>query len=183
MIKLCVFCGSRPGRQEVYLDTAKMLGEILVDRGIGLVYGAASVGVMGAVADSVLQNGGQVVGVIPKFLTGTEVVHEYLTELHVVNDMHERKALMGDLSDAFLALPGGFGTFEELLEVITWNQLGIHDKPVGLLNVQGYFDLLDQFLEHAVSEDFISVSQKLRLIIDTDCNKIVDLIFDSSVDK
>jgi uncharacterized protein (TIGR00730 family) len=153
--RLCVFCGSSPGARAEYRQAAEAVGRLLAERRIALVYGGGNVGLMGAVADAALAGGGEVIGVIPSHLESREIAHRGLTELRVVASMHERKALMADLSDAFVALPGGLGTFEELFEVATWSQLGIHDKPLGLLNVRVYYDLLDQHLARAVQERFI----------------------------
>ena len=153
--RICVFCGSSPGRSPNYMAAAVVLGKSLVDHGIILVYGGASVGLMGALADSVLASGGKVVGVIPETLVEKEVSHKGLTELHVVASMHERKALMAELADAFIALPGGFGTIEELCEILTWSQLGMHKKPIGLLNIDGYYESLLEFFDRAVSEGFV----------------------------
>jgi uncharacterized protein (TIGR00730 family) len=156
MIKrICVFCGSSPGAKSEYKEAAQLLGRLLAAENIGLVYGGAEVGLMGAIADAALQAGGEVIGVIPKHLVAKEVAHKSLTDLRVVDSMHERKALMAELSDGFIALPGGFGTFEELFEVVTWSQLGLHRKPTGLLNVLGYYDSLLQLLDQGVSEEFI----------------------------
>lgn len=152
---LCVFCGSNPGRTPVYLDTVGELADLLAARGIRVVYGGAAVGTMGALADRVLAAGGEVVGVIPEQQVGAEIAHPGLTELHVVGSMHERKALMNELSDGFVALPGGLGTLEEFAEIVTWSQLGLHHKPTGLLNTAGYYDLLLAFLDHAVRERFL----------------------------
>ena len=155
MRRICVFSGSNPGRRPEYREAAQALGREMVARGLGLVYGGASVGMMGAIADSVLAGGGEVIGVIPRGLFRSEVAHEGLTQLHEVNSMHERKALMADLADGFIALPGGYGTFDELFEIITWEQLGIHTKPIGLLDVAGYFAPLLALIAHAVSQGFI----------------------------
>src|SRR5437764_8611512 len=155
VVRMCVFCGSRPGNRPEYLDAARRLGALLAARRIGLVYGGASVGAMGAVADAVLRGGGEVIGVIPKALERRELAHEHLTELRVVESMHERKALMAELSDAVIALPGGFGTFEELFETITWSQLGIHRKAFGVLNVAGFYDGLLALVQHAIDEGFV----------------------------
>ncbi len=152
---MCVFTGSSEGRRPSYRAGAVALGAALVERGFDLVYGGAHVGLMGAVADAVLQNGGHVIGVIPQALVAREVAHTGLSDLRVVSSMHERKALMAELSDGFIAMPGGWGTLEELFEVLTWGQLGLHRKPVGLLNVDGYFDPLLAFLRHAVTEQFV----------------------------
>lgn len=155
MRRICVFTGSNPGRRAEYREAAQALGREMVARGLGLVYGAASVGLMGAIADAVLAGGGEVIGVIPRDLFRREVGHRGLTQLHEVNSMHERKALMADLADGFIALPGGYGTFDELFEIITWEQLGIHTKPIGLLNVAGYFEPLLALIAHAVAEGFV----------------------------
>jgi len=155
MKNICVYCGSSPGRLEAYSDTARSLAQALVERDLGLVYGGASVGIMGLVADSVLQLGGRVVGVIPEALAQKELAHRGLTELHVTASMHARKTLMAELSDGFIALPGGIGTLEEIFEIWTWAQLGFHAKPCGLLNVAGYYDGLIAFLDHAVAEQFV----------------------------
>lgn len=155
MKRICVFCGSNAGRHPGYAEAARDVGRLLVREQIELVYGGGNVGLMGIVADTVLAGGGRVTGVIPGMLKDMEVAHLGLTELRVVETMHERKALMADLSDAFLALPGGFGTFDELCEILTWAQLRIQDKPVGLLNVRGYFDHLLAQLDHSVTEGFL----------------------------
>jgi uncharacterized protein (TIGR00730 family) len=155
MRRICVFSGSSSGRREAYGEAAVALGRTLVGRGYGLVYGGARVGLMGAIADAVLAAGGEAIGVIPRALVTREVAHAGLTDLRVVASMHERKAMMSELSDGFVALPGGWGTLEELFEVMTWGQLGLHAKPCGLLNVDGYFDPLLAFLERAVDEQFV----------------------------
>ncbi|MDD1633959.1 MAG: TIGR00730 family Rossman fold protein, partial [Methylococcaceae bacterium] len=147
---ICIYCGSSPGRLDAYASAAFSLAESLVSRNIRLVYGGASIGIMGMVADQVLKLGGQVIGVIPKALAHKEVAHHHLTELHVTQSMHERKMLMAELSDGFIALPGGIGTLEELFEIWTWAQLGFHNKPCGLLNVEGYYDSLIGFLDHVL---------------------------------
>jgi uncharacterized protein (TIGR00730 family) len=152
---LCVFCGSRPGRRPEFRAGATALGMLLAHRGIGLVYGGGSVGLMGTVANAALAAQGRVVGVIPEALAAKELAHTRLTELHVVPSMHARKALMAELSDGFIALPGGFGTFEELFEIVTWAQLGMHSKPLGLLNVAGFFDPLLALVDHVVDAAFI----------------------------
>ena len=155
MQRICVFSGSNTGKRQEYQQAARDLGQELIARGLGLVYGGASVGLMGVIADTVLAGGGEVIGVIPRALFRREVAHEHLTTLHEVGSMHERKALMADLSDGFIALPGGFGTFDELFEITTWAQLGLHTKPIGLLNVAGYFTPLLTMVSHAVTEGFI----------------------------
>lgn len=168
MKNICVYCGSSPGRLPAYADGARALAHALVARDIGLVYGGASIGLMGVVADTVLAGGGRVVGVIPQALARKEVAHTGLTELIVTASMHERKMRMAELSDGFIALPGGIGTFEELFEIWTWAQLGIHTKPVGLLNVAGYFDALITFLDHATQEQFLKANQRQMLLTDSD---------------
>ena len=162
--RVCVFCGSSGGRNPAYASAAAAVGKLLADRGIGLVYGGGGVGLMGEMADAALRAGGEVVGVIPKALDRKEVAHRKLTELHVVGSMHERKALMVRLADAFIAIPGGFGTLEELCEVLTWAQLGLHRKPVALLNVAGYYDPLVGFLDRAVAEGFLRREHRAMLI-------------------
>jgi uncharacterized protein (TIGR00730 family) len=155
MKKICVFCGSNYGAKLVYTEVAQYLGRLIAEKGFTLVYGGGNVGLMGEIANSVLAHNGKVIGVMPKNLVDKEIAHQSLTELHVVHSMHERKALMAELSDAFIALPGGFGTFEEFFEVVTWSQLGIHKKPCGVLNVDGFYDSLLKLIENAVAEKFI----------------------------
>ena len=155
LASLCVYCGSAVGNSAVYADAARALGRELVRRDIGLVYGGGNVGLMGAIADEVMANGGRATGVIPEALMKREVGHHGLTELHVVKDMHERKAMMAELADGFIAMPGGFGTLEELFEVTTWAQLGLHRKPIGLLNVEGFYDGLTGFASHLVDQGFV----------------------------
>jgi len=152
---VCVYCGSSPGNRPEYAEGAHLLGRTLAERGLALVYGGGKVGLMGTVANAVLEHGGTVIGIIPEALMQKEVGHRGLTELHVVRNMHERKQMMADRSDAFIAMPGGVGTFEELFETFTWLQLGYHDKPVGLLNVGGFYDGMLGFLGHAVQEGFL----------------------------
>jgi uncharacterized protein (TIGR00730 family) len=152
---VCVFCGSSVGKREIYSEVAHALGTEIAKRGLAVVYGGSQVGLMRVVADACLEAGGKSYGVIPEAMMGKEIAHENLTELHVVKSMHERKALMADLSDGFIALPGGLGTFEEFFEVYTWGQLGYHSKPYGLLNVANYFDPLISLLDHAVTEGFV----------------------------
>ena len=162
--RVCVFCGSSMGAQPIYRRSAQELGRELVSRNIDLVYGGGGVGLMGILADTVLELGGKVLGVLPEALMAREVGHVSLTELRIVSSMHERKAQMSALADAFIALPGGYGTFEELFEVITWAQLGLHSKPIGVLNAGQYFDRLLQFLDHAVEEGFIPSSNRKLLL-------------------
>jgi uncharacterized protein (TIGR00730 family) len=167
MKTVCVYCGSSPGARPEYLETATELGRLLAHEGMRLVYGGACVGVMGRVADAVLEGGGQVTGVIPQGLMERDLAHQGLTQLHVVATMHERKAMMAQLSDAFIALPGGIGTFEELFEILTWAQLGIHHKPCGLLNVAGYYDRLLAFLDHSVQEGFLASEHRGLLQVES----------------
>lgn len=174
MQRVCVFCGSSPGRGTVYVEAARRLARALTRKHIDLVYGGASVGVMGSLADAVLDLGGQVFGVIPKPLVDREKSHKHLTELHVVDDMHERKALMGALSDGFIALPGGLGTLEEFFEVLTWNQLGIHAKPCGLLNVGGYYDSLIELLDHSVEEQFVNAAHRSFMLVEIDPDALLE---------
>lgn len=155
MKRLCVYCGSSSGTNPAYAAAANELGQLLAKSGIELIYGGGRVGLMGILADAVLAAGGRVQGVIPQSLADREVAHHGLTQLHLVDTMHQRKALMADLADGFLALPGGIGTFEELFEIWTWAQLGMHSKPIGLLNVAGYFDLLLGFLDHAADQQLL----------------------------
>jgi hypothetical protein len=164
--RLCVFCGSAAGRRVAYADAAHALATALLDRGLGLVYGGGSVGLMGTLADAVLAGGGEVIGVLPRGLARKELAHDGLTELHVVGSMHERKALMASLADGFVALPGGLGTLEEILEVLTWAQLGIHRKPVGLVDVGGYWGGLLALLRHAVGEGFVRPEYAALLLVD-----------------
>lgn len=162
--RICVFCGSSRGRNPNYMAAAVALGQSFVEQRVTLVYGGASVGLMGALADSVLASGGTVVGVIPETLVEKEVSHKGLTELHVVASMHERKALMAELADAFIALPGGFGTIDELCEILTWGQLGMHAKPIGLLNIDGYYESLLAFFDRAVSEGLVRQEHRELLL-------------------
>ena len=165
MIKtLCIFCGSSIGRQILYCDRAAELAKYLLSENITLVYGGANVGLMGILADSMLSGGGKVIGVMPQSLVEREVAHADLTEMHIVGGMQERKALMADLSDAFMALPGAYGTLDELFEVLTWNQLGFINKPIGLLNIDGFFNPLLQMLDHAVSEKFLRQEHRKMLL-------------------
>ena len=184
--RVCVFAGSSPGRQPAYIEAARVLGRTLAARRCGLVYGGARVGLMGTVADAMLDAGGTVTGVIPQRLVGREIAHPRLTELHVVESMHQRKALMVTLADRFIALPGGLGTFEELFEVLTWAQLGIHRKPCGLLNIAGYYDPLLVLMEHAVGERFLRPEHAERLIVESDVSRLLTRLEDTppaSVDK
>ncbi|HET9983911.1 MAG TPA: TIGR00730 family Rossman fold protein [Longimicrobiales bacterium] len=166
MKSLCVFCGSSPGRVPAYADAAREVGRLLAAAGIELVFGGGSVGLMGILADATLEAGGRAVGIIPRHLWDREVGHGGLSELHIVESMHERKALMAELSDGFLALPGGIGTLEEFFEVWTWGQLGLHAKPYGLLDVHGYFRPLVRFLDHAVEERFVKPEHRAMVVIE-----------------
>ncbi len=174
MRSVCVFCGSNAGAREVYGETARQVGRTIAERGLSLVYGGAAVGLMGTLADAALAAGGAVIDVIPAALVEREIAHPGLTELHQVKSMHERKAMMADRSDAFLALPGGAGTLEEIFEAWTWAQLGHHRKPVGLLNVDGFFDALIAFLDHQCRERFIRSEHRDMLIVDSDPEKLLD---------
>lgn len=174
MPRLCVFTGSRDGVRASYRTAAVELGRVLVARGFELVYGGAHVGLMGAVADSVLAAGGHAIGVIPQALVAREVAHTRLHDLRVVSTMHERKALMADLSDGFIAMPGGWGTFEELFEVLTWRQLGLHHKPCGLLNVDGYFDPLLALLQHAADEGFVKPEAARGIVVAETASALLD---------
>jgi len=171
---ICIYCGSSPGRLNAYASAAFSLAESLVSRNIRLVYGGASIGIMGMVADQVLKLGGQVIGVIPKALAHKEVAHHHLTELHVTQSIHERKMLMAELSDGFIALPGGIGTLEELFEIWTWAQLGFHRKPCGLLNVEGYYDSLITFLDHVLAEQFVKKHHHAMLIVEANPDALLD---------
>ncbi|THF62787.1 TIGR00730 family Rossman fold protein [Pseudothauera nasutitermitis] len=171
---LCVYCGSANGRLDDYAGAARALAAAMVERGIRLVYGGASVGIMGAVADEVLRLGGEAVGVIPESLMRKELAHAKLTELHVTPSMHARKTLMAELADGFVALPGGIGTFEELFEVWTWGQLGFHRKPCGLLNVAGYYDGLTGFLDHAAQEQFVRAEHRAMLVVESDPVRLLE---------
>ena len=163
---ICVYCGSADGLNRVYLDAARQTGRLLAQAGILLVYGAGKTGLMGAVADGALEAGGSVTGVVPKHLNLPVLIHSGLTRLEVTTDMHTRKARMSALADAFIALPGGFGTFEELFETLTWAQIGLHRKPIGLLNAQHYYDPLLEMVEHAIREGFIYPEQRGLLVAD-----------------
>ena len=174
MKRICVYCGSSPGRLPAYRKAARDLGRQMAARGLGLVYGGASVGVMGAVADAVLESGGSAIGVIPHALATKEVAHHGLDQLLVVDSMHERKAKMAELSDGFVALPGGWGTIEEIFEMLTWAQLGLHEKPCGLLNVSGYYDDLYRFLEQAVQQRFVKEEFRPMIMMDNSPDGLLD---------
>jgi uncharacterized protein (TIGR00730 family) len=174
MKRVCVFCGSSPGNRDVYLEAARATGRALAERGIELVYGGGSVGLMGAVADAVLDAGGAVTGVIPRALELRELAHRRLTTLHVVGSMHERKARMAELADGFVALPGGMGTLEELAEILTWAQLGLHARPVGLLDAAGYYRPLIQFFDRAVAEGFLRPEHRRLLLVGPEPGPLLD---------
>ncbi|MDB4877791.1 MAG: Lysine decarboxylase family [Gemmatimonadetes bacterium] len=171
---ICVFCGSANGTSPAYLDAARAFAREAVRRRIRIVYGGASVGLMGALADAALAEGGEVVGVMPRSLVDREIAHTGLTELCVVETMHERKATMAHLADAFVALPGGLGTLEELFEVWTWGMLGLHAKPYGLLDVASYYGPLIAFLDHARDEGFVRAAQRAMLVVDDDASRLID---------
>jgi uncharacterized protein (TIGR00730 family) len=162
--RLCVYAGSNPGSRPDYSDAAAALARVLAERGIGLVYGGGKVGLMGVLADTILGAGGEAIGIIPRSLFDREIAHTGLTDLRVVGSMHERKALMAELADGFVAVPGGIGTLEELIEVFTWSQLGIHAKPVGVLDVAGFYSGLDGFLDHMVGEGFLRGEHRAGMI-------------------
>jgi hypothetical protein len=174
MKRLCVFCGSSFGANQKYTKAANDLGNAIAKRNICLVYGGARVGLMGEIASAVIKAEGEVIGVIPKELLEKEVAHTDLKDLRIVGSMHERKSLMAELSDGFIALPGGFGTIEEIFEVITWAQLNFHNKPCGLLNIHGYYDNLIKFLDHSVEEKFIEQEHRAMIIIDDDPESLLE---------
>jgi len=167
MRRICVFCGSSAGNDLAFRQAAQALGQALVQQNITLVYGGGNIGLMGVIADQVMRAGGQAIGVIPRQLVEKELAHQGITELRIVGSMHERKALMADLAEGFIALPGGYGTVEEFSEVLTWGQLGLHSKPMGMLNVSGYFDHLLRFLDHAVEVRLLNAEHR-RLVLESD---------------
>lgn len=173
---VCVFCGSSLGLRPAYKLVAQAMGEALTRRGLGLVYGGGNVGLMGIVADATLAAGGEVIGVMPEFLVAKEIAHTGLTKLHVVSSMHDRKALMAELSDAFVALPGGYGTLEEFCEILTWSQLGLHRKPQGLLNVEGYYEPLLRLFDQAVTEQFLKPELRALVLEASDPEHLLDLM-------
>jgi uncharacterized protein (TIGR00730 family) len=176
MKTLCVYCGSSIGAKPSYADAARLLAKEMVSADVSLVYGGGNIGLMGVIADEVMRLGGTVTGVIPKALMEKEVGHLGLSQLHVVKDMHERKALMAELSDAFVAMPGGIGTLEELFEVMTWAQLGFHEKPIGLLNVNGFYSGLITFLQHVVNERFLRAEQASLLLHESEPAALLQLL-------
>ena len=180
---VCVFCGSKVGVDAGYREQAAMLGRLLAEHGIRLVFGGGSVGLMGVVADAVLESGGHVTGVIPSMLATKELLHPDVSNMHQVDDMHARKALMAELSDAFIALPGGYGTFEELFEIITWAQLGIHEKNIGLLNVAGYYDPLVRMIDHAIQEGFIKLKHRDLIIVEEHLDALLERLVEHQMPK
>jgi uncharacterized protein (TIGR00730 family) len=174
MRRICVFCGASPGARPEYADATAELARLLVAEGIGVVYGGGGVGLMGVLADAMLAGGGEIIGVIPRALVDREIAHRDVEDMRIVGSMHERKALMAELSDAFVAAPGGIGTLEELFEVYTWAQLGLHRKPCALLNVEGYFDGIASFLGHAVEERFLRVEHLEVLMVETEPGPLVE---------
>jgi uncharacterized protein (TIGR00730 family) len=174
--RICVFCGASPGARPEYREATAELARVLVGEGIGVVYGGGGVGLMGALADAVIAEGGEVIGVIPRSLVDREIAHRDVVDMRVVSSMHERKALMAELAGAFIALPGGLGTLEELFEVYTWAQLGLHRKPCGLLNVEGYYDGIADFLNHAVAERFVREEHRELLMIESDPGALLERI-------
>jgi uncharacterized protein (TIGR00730 family) len=174
MKRICVFCGSSPGARPEYVAAARRLGRTLASKGIGLVYGGAKVGTMGQLAKAALEAGGEVIGVIPERLVAKEVAFTELADLQIVGSMHERKARMVELSDGFIALPGGLGTFEEFFEALTWAQLGLHHKPCGLLNVCSYYDKLIAFLDHAVAQQFVKLEYRAMVLVDEDPTTLLE---------
>jgi uncharacterized protein (TIGR00730 family) len=176
MTYLCVFCGSRTGERASYAEAARRFGEVMAVRGLGLVYGGGHIGLMGILADAVLKAGGKVIGAIPRSMVERELAHGQLTELHVVETMHQRKALMADRADGFAALPGGFGTADELFEILTWRQLHLHDKPIGLLNVGGFFDPLLAWLDRAVEDGFLRSKHRGLIQVAAEPAALLDLL-------
>jgi len=174
--RVCVFCGSYTGSRPIYRETALKVGRIIAESGFGLVYGGGHVGLMGAVADGAVSAGGHVTGIIPKALFDVELGHEGITELKIVDSMHERKAMMANLSDMFIAMPGGYGTFEEFFEVVTWSQLGVHRKPSGLLNIDGYYDGLLAMCDHAVTQGFLRDVDRDLIVSDSDPAKLLSTL-------
>jgi uncharacterized protein (TIGR00730 family) len=176
MQRLCVFCGSKVGSKAVYADEARRLGELMVRRGLGLVFGGGHIGLMGVLADAVLAGGGEAIGVIPQSLVDKELAHPAVSQMHIVDSMHQRKARMAELSDAFAGLPGAFGTADELFEMLTWAQLGIHAKPIGLLNTAGFFDPLLAWIERTVNDGFLKARYRELLKVADDPGQLIDLV-------
>ena len=180
---VCVFCGSKVGVDDVYREQAAVLGRLLAEQGIRLVFGGGSIGLMGVMADAVLESGGRVTGVIPRMLATKELLHTRVSDMRQVDDMHSRKALMAELSDAFVALPGGYGTFEELFEIITWAQLGIHEKNIGLLNVAGFFDPLIGMIDHAIQEGFIKLKHRDLIVAEERPDDLLERLVEHQMPK
>ena len=176
LARICIFCGSSTGMRREYADAAKAMGQALLRRRIGLVYGGGCVGLMGTVADAVMGGGGEVIGVIPEALVTRELAHGDITQLIIVHSMHDRKAKMAELADAFIALPGGYGTFEEFCEILTWAQLGLHRKPCGILNVNNYYDPLLRLFDNAVAEGFLRPANRRLVIEETDPSRLLDML-------
>jgi uncharacterized protein (TIGR00730 family) len=178
MPRICIFCGAYAGRDGVYLDVARRTARALVSAGYGVVYGGGRVGMMGALADAALASGGEVVGVIPRALASVEIAHDGITQLHVVESMHERKALMADLSDGFIALPGGFGTMDEFHEILTWRQLQIHNKPIGLLNAHGYYDALLALFDRMVHDELVRPNTRSLFVTAPTIEELLAILLD-----
>lgn len=176
MRRLCVFCGSSVGVKDAYGAAARAFGALLARRKIGLVYGGGNVGLMGVIADAVMEHGGEAIGVIPQSLADREIAHAGITQLRLVDSMHARKAMMAELSDGFVAMPGGVGTFEEFFEAVTWTQLGLHRKPCGLLNVDGFYTPLAAFIDQAVAEGFIKPVHRAAIVVDDDAERLLDTL-------
>jgi uncharacterized protein (TIGR00730 family) len=174
--RICVFCGSAMGISPIYKEAAENMGKALVGRGLGLIYGGGNIGLMGAIADAVLAAGGEAVGVIPEFLASREIAHTHLTELYIVSSMHERKALMADLADGFIAMAGGYGTLEEFCEILTWGQLSLHQKPIGLLNTDGFYDQLLSFFDNIQQEKFIKTTHRSMVLEAKEPDLLLDLM-------
>lgn len=174
MKRICVFCGSSPGNNSKYAKSARNLGKTLTEYGISLVYGGSNIGLMGEIANAMIGKNGNVIGVIPQVLVDKEVAFTHLQDLRIVNSMHERKAMMAELADGFISMPGGFGTLEETIEMLTWTQLGIHEKPLGLLNIEGYFDRLCDFIDHMVAEGFLAQGFRDMVLIDNHPDGLLD---------
>lgn len=173
MKSICVFCGSSTGKNEIYKTQARVFGKLLAKNNISLIFGGGKVGLMGILADSLLESGGNCIGIIPKSIADLEIAHKNCSNLHIVENMHQRKFMMSEMAEAFVALPGGFGTLDELSEVLTYNQLRIYDKPIGLLNVDGYFNHLLNFLDHSVKERFVRTEHRNNIIVE---DNAIDLI-------
>ena len=180
---ICVYCGANPGQDAAYADAANQLGQLLADRSIELVYGGGNVGLMGTIADAVMAGGGRVTGIIPKAIADVEVAHRAVTELHIVGNMHERKSMMARRADAFIVLPGGIGTMEEMFEAWTWAQLGIHHKPIGLLNTHGYYDALLKFLDAMSGEGFLKPAHRSMLLTGTTPESVLQTLLEAEPEK